>query len=243
MKNELTLPWVEKVETLRKYVTEIVIVDAITCELAMKYSTDLAALRKDIINHHAPMIREAHQKHVEAKETEKLDLNPVIDLESKIDERIKLYRREQKRLQEEAQARADAEAKRLQDAEQKRLLAIAERAEKKGNVEKAEDFAERAASTFVPAPILPPTVAKTNRMESGTMSFIPETFIVVESPAAIIDAIVRGIEIQGHKFPISCVELKQGELKAWAKRNGIKAHVGNGVRIWQEEVNRKIGKR
>lgn len=78
--------------------------------------------------------------------------------EKKIKDEMIIYSNEQDRIRKEQEAKLQREAEEKARKEQERLNARAEKAEAKGNTEKAEELREQAQQVQAIAPVLAPTV-------------------------------------------------------------------------------------
>lgn len=139
---EKALSWPEQARA-------IVIRDQHSYDLAASRLLDVAALRKEIVDHHKPMKEAAHEAHKRICESERKLLEPVAQAESILKGSIGAWDAEQRRIREDAERKAREEAERLM-AEQ--IEAAAMEAEAAGaSVEEVE--------AIVTAPVVVPKIA------------------------------------------------------------------------------------
>jgi hypothetical protein len=117
-------------------------------ELATERLLAVADLRREIVAHHAPMKRAAHEAWQQVIAAEKKLLDPVADAERIYKAGIASYEAGQRRIESEARARAEAEALHL--AQEQREHEI-ERAESEG-----ADTVEISAMIAAPLPLVQP---------------------------------------------------------------------------------------
>jgi hypothetical protein len=146
-----------------------------------------------------------------------------------VENKLRDYRDEERRRAAEDQRKADElrrkEEQRLKEAEMKK----AERALDKGNEAKAEEHLQRADEVFVPPVEVQPTVGKTERTDIGAVTGIMDLKIEVVSMRELARAVADG------KLPEHILEARLGQIKTWAKGNGIKNLMANGLVITEFE--------
>lgn len=196
---------------------------------ADKLFQGIKALQKKITDYFEPLRAAAYKTYTEINDRKKAELKPVDAAYSKLGGMMAIWRMEQERIRQEAQRKADAEAAERQRKEQEKLLARAQKAEAAGKTEKAAELAEQAASHFVPANLVPETVAKTTKTESGSTTWIPdlEVTLNLDCEIEVAKAIVEG------KLPATVIEVLPGKVKKWAVANGVKNFMGHGIKIRQ----------
>jgi hypothetical protein len=112
--------------TLADEAREWRITDQQTYKTAAERLLAVAALRREIIAHHEPVMRATHQAWQRAIEAERKMLDPVTEAEGIYKDKITDYTAEQRRLEAEAQAAAEAEARRLAEQIREKELEQAE---------------------------------------------------------------------------------------------------------------------
>ena len=146
-----------------------------------------------------------------------------------VENKLRDYREVERRRAAEEQRKADdarrKEEQRLKDLEMKR----AERALDKGNESKAEEHLQRADEVFVPPVEVSPTVAKTERTEIGSITGIMDLKIEIVSMRELARAVADGA------LPDHILDAKLGQIKTWAKGNGIKRFSCHGLVITEFE--------
>ena len=110
----------------------------------------VVALRREIVEHHAPMKKKAYDAWQEVIAAEKRLLDPVAAAERCYKARIATWEVQQRVIEAEKRARAEAEARRLAEEAREREL---EQAEAQG-----ADAAEVAAMATAPLPLVMPVV-------------------------------------------------------------------------------------
>lgn len=194
---------------------------------ADKLLQGIKALQKKITDYFEPLRAAAYETYTKINERKKSELKPVEAAYSKLAGMLATWRDEQERIRQEAQRKADAEAAERQRKEQEKLLARAQKAEAAGKTEKAQELAEQAASHFVPANLVPETVAKTTKTEAGATTWIPDLEITLNPGCEmeVAKAIVEG------KLPATFIEVLPGKIKKWAVATGVKNFMGHGIKI------------
>jgi hypothetical protein len=128
-------------------------------DLAAERLLAVADLRREIVAHHAPMKKAAHEAWQQVIAAEKRLLEPVAEAERIYKAGIAAYETEQRRLAAEAAARAEAEARRLAEEEREREL---EQAEAQG-----ADVEEITAMIDAPLIVAPPRIEPTFQPARG----------------------------------------------------------------------------
>lgn len=196
---------------------------------AEKLLQGIKALQKKITDYFEPLRAAAYEAYSKINDRKKSELKPVDAAYSKLGGMMAAWRMEQERIRQEAQRKADAEAAERQRKEQEKLLARAQKAEAAGKTEKAAELAEQAASHFVPANLVPETVAKTTKTEAGSTTWIPDLEVTLDPGCEmeVAKAIAEG------KLPATVIEVLPGKIKKWAVANGVKNFMGHGIKIRQ----------
>ena len=196
----------------------IQITDAVTLQGAADYLSENKAHQKKLDGERRELVDPLNEvvKRINAK------FKPITDLllsaESIIKNKIGKYQQDQLRIQREEQAKAEERARK----ERERLEARAEKAIEGGNVEKAAELQQRAATTVAVAPAVEaPKVAGA----SVRMAWAGEVTNMVE----LCKAIGNG------ELPPTLVEVKQSELNrvasTWQNNRTFP-----GLRITQKPV-------
>lgn len=103
--------------------------DQRTFDLAAAKLRDIADLRREIVDHHAPLKQKAHEAHKAICDAEKKLLAPVAEAEQILRRAIATWDMEQRRIEEERRREAEERARREQE---EALEAAAEQAEAEG---------------------------------------------------------------------------------------------------------------
>jgi hypothetical protein len=149
----------QKTGTLVQQAKALKIVDQASYDLAADRLLGVAALRREIVEHHAPMKQKTHAAWQEVLAAEKKLLRPVEDAEALYRVAIAAYDIDQRRLEREARERAEAEARRV--AEEQREHEV-EQAEAQG-----ADAEEVAAICNAPLMVEPPRIEPTFQPARG----------------------------------------------------------------------------
>jgi hypothetical protein len=191
-------------------------------DLAAERLLAVADLRREIIAHHAPIKRAAHEAWQQVIAAEKRLLDPVTTAEATYKMKIADYQAEQRWIEEVTRVRAEAEALRL--AEQQRELEL-EQAEAEGATGE-----EIAAMVNAPLVVAPPRVQPAFQQAKGITTAVTWKGEVT-SLAALVKAISEG------KADLHLVQANQAGIneKARATRGTL---VIPGVRFFSEPVVR-----
>lgn len=113
----------QKALTLPEKAKAIKVIDQQTYDVAVEELKGIVALRKEIVEHHAPLKAKAHEAHKAICDAEKKLLQPVDLAERTIKSAIGTYESEQRRIEEERQRKIREELER-QAAEQIESAAV-----------------------------------------------------------------------------------------------------------------------
>ena len=201
--------------TLFEEAKEIIVKDQTTFVEAGAFRQAVKKLEKVIVDYFAPIKSNAYAtwKGICAKENEALA--PVQQAEAVAKKAVSVYLTEQARLQAIEQAKLEAEAKAKAEKERERLFRLAEKAEIKGNQEKAEELLEQAGAVYEKPVFAVPEVPKTTRVGNGTVTAVNRLEVTITDPMALLKEVVSG------HVPITIVEFKEAILKSWVKSAGI----------------------
>jgi hypothetical protein len=143
------------------------------------------------------------------------------------------YDMEQDRIAAAAKAEADRKAKEIEDREREKLLKRADKAEEKGNEEKAEDLRAQADDLHVFIPSAPGP-EKTTHTESGSTSGKKDFDVFIIEPMTIIREISAGHILPGVIAQTKSREGYTVELKITAaalKKHGEMHRVGAALPV------------
>lgn len=176
---------------------------------------DLENLAKRIQNYWDEPIKKAHEAHKSLTKKRAEMLRPVEEKKNILRRKISAYLTEQDRIRREKQRKLDEERELKEQKERDKLQKAAEKAKEKGNYEKADDLIEQAENVNIIPTIIEPSVKKTTRLETGTMSSKKDLQIRIEDIKKVLSAVVSGI------LPVSVVQINETKLKQAIKLNGI----------------------
>jgi hypothetical protein len=159
------------------------IVDQASYELAAERLLAVADLRREIIEHHAPIKQAAHKAWQEVIAAERRLLDPVAEAERIYKAAIAAYEAEQRRLESESRMKAEAEALRLAEEAREREL---EQAEAEG-----ADAVEVAAMIAAPLALVVPQAPPAFQQAKG-VSIAATWKGQVTSLEALVRAIAAG---------------------------------------------------
>jgi hypothetical protein len=137
-----------KALTLADQAKVLKIVDQQSYQIGAERLLAVADLRREILAHHAPIKRAAHEAWQQVIAAEKRLLDPVTEAERVYKAGIAAYEAEQRRLEAEARTKAEAEARHQAEEQREREL---EQAEAQG-----ADLAEVTAMIAAPLPLIEP---------------------------------------------------------------------------------------
>lgn len=193
-------------------------------DLSEEFLKTTKTLIKGIKDFFEPM-RKAADEAKKAILTRKNDaLNPVEEADTIVRRKRQVFRDEQEANRRIEQAKAERIAAREAEVERKRLLKQAEKAKKPETVERLEEKAEEvyAKPVFVKPQI-----------ETGSVR--KDIKITITDEYDFIKAVVR------HEIPMTCVEIKIGKVKSWAKACGKKGMVVPGLFIEETTIDNVRG--
>jgi hypothetical protein len=181
-----------KALTLPEQAKAIVIVDQPSYELAAEKLLAVAAMRREIVDYHAPLKAKAHEAHKAICTAESGMLAPVTEAEATLKRAIGAYQMEQRRIQEERDRAAWEESERLR---LEALEASIEAAEAEGaSVEEVQAIINqpmvapvaRVARTL--QPVAGVSAAKTYRAEVVSIRELAKAVATGQAPESYINA-------------------------------------------------------
>lgn len=172
-----------KALTLAEQAKGLQVTDQPSYELAAARLLGVAELRREIVAHHEPIKRAAHQAWQQVIAAEKKLLDPVAEAERIYKAGIAAYETEQRRIEAEARGKAEAEARRLAEEAREREL---EQAEAEG-----ADAEEIAAISNAPLAVVPAVVEPAFQQAKG-VSVAANWKGQVTSMESLVKAIAAG---------------------------------------------------
>lgn len=219
----------QKAMTLVAAAKELQVTDQTSMEMANDFVIKTRTGKKGVVGFFKDMKQNAHTAWKTICNKEK-GITDVFDQADAIaSKKVIVYRNEERRKAEEAQRKADQERLNREQKERDKLLKQAEKAEAKGNTEKAELLADQAAEVHEPAAVAEPAVKKTEVSGAGTVSGIEDWDVQILSTMAVIQAVAAG------DLPEHVVSVSVPQVKKYAKDNKIKHYSRNGLRIERTE--------
>lgn len=206
----------KEIVSANKKANQIAVIDAESYKLASGAVLSLDEMIKKIKMYWKGPKEKAHQtwKEICAKENEMLA--PVEFHRKELNTKIRVFLTEQERIKREEQARIDAERRKQEEAERAKLVKAADKAEKKGDEEKAGALREQAESVYVPPVIVQGEVDKTTRMDGGTVSTKKDIGIDIVDIKLVLSHVING------RLPIDVITLSEAKIKAHIKSWGLK---------------------
>jgi hypothetical protein len=147
-----------KTVTLAEQVRALKITDQQSYRIA-EHLLGVADLRREIVDHHAPLKKSTYDAWQAAIAAEKKLLDPVAEAERIYKTGIATYEAEQRRIEAESRAQAEAEARRLAEEQREREI---EQAEAEG-----ADAQEITAMINAPLVVAPPRVEPAFQQAKG----------------------------------------------------------------------------
>lgn len=192
----------------------------------------LKDLDKNIVAFFEPMKKSTHKAWKSVCNKENEARKPITEADAIVSKKRTAYYDEQERIRREAEAKAQREAEEMARKDRDRLLALAVKAEEKGKDEKAEGLLEQAEQVYVEPVFVAPVVAKTVKLDSGSVSRIKDVEITVVNPLLLIQEVAAG------RVPITVIEIKPGALKTWVKATDSKHVPGLAIKETSREAVR-----
>jgi hypothetical protein len=216
----------KEMTVFEKKVAAIVVQDKASYELAGNMIFQLDTFKKQIEEYWFDPVQKALQAHkaLVAKRDEML--NPIKARRTILTQKMSVWSTEDDRKRRIEQARLDAERRAAEEKERARLAKLAEKAEAKGQEEKAEALREKAEDVFIPQAIVQPEVEKSVKTDSGTITQTKDIVIEITDELEVIKAIASEL------LPIGIVTISNSKLKAAVKLIGMKTVPG--CRITEE---------
>jgi len=210
-----------EIMTVDQRINEVAIIDNDSYGFAGSLVVELDNLKKRIETYWKDPVDKAFAAHksLTAKRAEML--NPVSERRKALTTKINAYLTEQENIKLAAQIKLDDERWAAEQRERDRLNKMAEKAEAAGKVEKAELLREKVEEVFVAPAIVVPTVEKTTRLDTGTISQKKELYIEVVSVMELLKEIV----VFG-RLPVGIVTISNEKLKQAIKLNSLKSVPG-----------------
>lgn len=201
--------------TLCESASNVVVQDQGGYEKASMFLKAIKDGKKIIVDFFAPMKEATNKAHKSVCEKEKNELTPINNAEKRVKSLMIDYVNEQEKLRREEERRANAIAEKEAEKERLKLEKQAEKALNKGNTEKAEEKLEQAENVYVEPVAVAPTVSKTTRLDSGTVSTRKDVEVILPESEQGIKELCRAIA--DGNVPVTCVKFSPGRLKVWAK--------------------------
>jgi len=203
---------------LLSHAESIVIVDDITRELAVEFTTKARGALKALETEFRPDIQKAHSLHQDLLGRLKTLSEPFKEAKRIVDGEISRDYLEQEKIREDEQRVADEKAETARKAQEAELQAEAEEAIEAGDLEEAEELLDTTIKT---APVVPVAEApKTVRSASGTTTVKKDIAIAVADKHVIITAVFDG------KLPDTILDINLGMAKRYARAAGLTSMPG-----------------
>ena len=200
-----------------------VVIDNTSNKEATDYLKTLKDFQVEIKLELRPAIQKAHELHRTLTGQEKRLLEPLLDAEKVLRNKITDYLQEEKRKQDEEQKKLQLEAEAKERKRREELEKQAKAHEEKGNIEKAEERREMAEQVHVPVPVVPETVDK---QQGITMRDNWKSEVI--DPEAAVRAV-----FDGH-LPKYCVKIDEKALGQLSKLEK-KERTQYGVRFFNDK--------
>lgn len=227
MDNEMVLK--QKAENLVMAAREIIINSQDDLATANDFLLATRKGKKGVTAFFAEMRESAHKAWKTICNKEKR-ISDIFDQADAIaSKKIVEYRSEEKRKALEEQRKAERERLEREQKEKERLLKMAEKAEKKGNSDKAEMLINQAVEVFEPPVIVEAATKKTEISTLGSVTAVADWEIEIIEPAKVIKAVSLGL------LPETILKIEESKIKGWARTMGIENYNDFGLKITKTE--------
>jgi len=193
----------------------MVISDQPSYELAGEYVVALDGLLKKIRNYWEEPIKKAHETHKALTRKRAEMCNPVEAERKKTSRKVSEYLTEQDRIRREEQRKLDEQRRKEEKKEQAKLDAQIDRAKESGKKDKVKDLEQEKKDVFVPPAVVEPTVEKTTRTETATVTAKQDLEIEIVDINKVLSHIVSGT------LPNTIVTVSIPKLKQVIKLHGL----------------------
>ncbi|MHB8569657.1 MAG: hypothetical protein ACYC97_05595 [Metallibacterium sp.] len=166
-----------------------------------------------------PLVSKANALHKELTNKRADALKLVLESDKIVRAEISRYATEQERLRQIEQRKLEEKAREDARKEQERLLKLAEKAEVKGNDEKAGDLLERAEAVYAEPVFAIPTVNKTTKLESGSISNVKDIEVSIVLRKEFLRYAIDNL-------PEAIIDINMTALKRFVKATGTKTIIG-----------------
>jgi hypothetical protein len=222
----------EQALSISELATVVMVVDVDSFEKAGDLKKTANSARKKIVEWFKPLKQDAKKAHTTVCDREKEYLNPIDNGIRHIQTQMDDFATEQERIRQAAERKVREKAETEARKERERLARAAEKAAEKGNEEKAALLKEQAAEVVATPVFVAPTVEKTVRTATATISQQKKTVVQVTDLKALLGFIAT------QQFsPIEAVEIKQSVLEKWVKNNQVKNGSVPGIVISERIVS------
>lgn len=219
----------QKGEGLVRAAQDLQVTDQTSMGMANDFVIGTRTGKKNVANFFRDMRENAHKTWKAICNKEK-SITDIFDQADAIaSKKIVVYRQEERRKAEEAQRKADQERLAREQKEREKLMRQAEKAEAKGNTEKADMLANQAAEVHAAPTVVEPAVKKTEVSNMGSITGIPDWDVTIINPKAIIRAVSEGV------LPESILKIEESKIKNWARMHKIENYDQNGLRVQKTE--------
>lgn len=192
--------------------------------IANEYLQRNKAQQKKVLEYFDPVIADANRVHKTLTKKKSDMLKPLMADYDQVSAACSSFVSEQKRLAEAETKRLEAEAAAQAERDKATIIAVAEKEEAAGDIQTASDLLEQAAD-LVPAEVKPVQVITGVKSLAGSTKWqdVLEVTIDKASTIEIAEAVCRG------ELPIECIEIKDGPIKRYFERQGIKEYNKYGI--------------
>jgi len=134
--------------------------------MAGEFLKTIKSMQKKVSDTFDPIVQRAHATWKEVLSQKAKFFDPLDDAEKKIKSSMIRFSDEQEKIRLEAERKAQAEARAKEEAERKKLEEKAQKAEEKGNLEKAEELRNKKEEVFIPTPSIQSIVPKVSGIKT-----------------------------------------------------------------------------
>lgn len=162
----------QETKSLKDQANEMVIKTQEQYEGTGNFLKAVKALQKQIKETFDPIVDAAYKTHREATQKRKEHMDPTIEAEKIVKNKLVTYDTEQERIRKEQQDKLDRQAKAEEERKKKALDARIEKAKLEGKTDKVEALQEKKEEVVVVAPVLAPRAETPKGISYKTVYYV-----------------------------------------------------------------------
>lgn len=219
----------EQGASLVNVANDMIVNDADSLRVANDFIIQARKGKKGVSAFFKEMRENAHKAWKTICNKEKSISDVFAEADAIVSKKIIAHRAEQKRIADEAARKAEEERQERERRDQEKLLKRAEKAEAKGDTEKADMLAEQATQVQAPPIVHEPAVKKTEVADTGAVTGVKDWAVKVINPSSVIRAVADG------KLPETVLTINESKIKQWARMMDVEQYQENGLFIKRTE--------